>query len=157
MPGDPSSNGQAAGGEFKQVRTLTAQACACGRVVHVYSDLWDGARPATILSSTGPLVDCNVELHAARDVAALRKLSGPSPFITLCSVPVYDHGTTGETTTQEAKGAKVWAEWPRQIPPPVPKMNVSPVAPPQAEHPVPTAEQPPQAVQVPPADAPPAS
>lgn len=123
------------------IRPLTNQPVTCGRIVHVYSSLWDGARPGIVLSATGPIADVNVELHAVRDADAIKALHGPSPFRTILGVPVYDPLTPGITTVQGSTGGNYWAEWPpivRQIPgPAIPATLTSPVAPP-ADVPAPT-------------------
>jgi len=51
------------------------QVPSCGRILHLWSDRWDGPRPAVVIKSRieedRVFVDCNVSFHGVEDASLL--------------------------------------------------------------------------------------
>ncbi len=99
----------------------------CGRQVHVYSNLWDGPRPATVFrSAPGPYgerctIDCNVEIHGRQDQQALNYFNMRSHGNnTLENVEFFDGFAPGELGLNLDKLAQIpapafFATWPIRV------------------------------------------
>lgn len=89
----------------------SAQAATVGRQVHVFSTLWEGQRPATVVAAEvvdkACIVDVALTLHGQRDVAARDLLSGPPCYGTLSGLVLRDAPGTDQAVDTEKDGASV--------------------------------------------------